>query len=597
MSQPASTQATTDRPTAPVDGQPKAPNAGGPNSSDGDHAAANVPAPKPSNPARRFIVIGVVAVVAVFAILWLVRTVSYNLIHASTDDAYVTGNTVNVSPFIAGTLSQLLVNEGDHVKRGQLIARLDDSQQQAALQQAQAAYDAARSQLPEAETTVKFQQQTTDAAVAKAQANLRAQQARTSGAADLVRLSRQTIQSQIDQAQAQVSTARANALQADLSVNERLASQNVAASAVAAAMHGRDALRAKIEGATADVARAEADLARYATLLKQEAVTQQQYDAVAAQAADVRSNLASLQQQVDQAETQVAQAQANERQAATSVSVARQAAVAAHRQVDVAVAGARLAAAGRPQIGINQRNLSSSADTEQGSVADIATAKAGQTQVEVSKQRVLTTRAQVAQAKAALDNAKVELSYTYVYAPSDGQVVRKSTNPGSSVSPGQTLVTLAQDGAIWITANFKETQLGEVRVGQPVEIEIDALPGRHLEGVVASISDATGASTSLLPPDNATGNFTKVVQRIPVRIALAPPKSDAEAEALKLLRQGMSVIVGVDIRDKTEHPDRVPANYEGQPQSFATPPAPSNSTSPGTIPVPGDTGKDLDSKS
>jgi membrane fusion protein (multidrug efflux system) len=531
-----------------------------------ENQATNAPeTAKVVNPRQRAITYVIVGVAAIAAVVWLTRTISFAYTHQTTDDAYVTGNTVNVSPLISGTLSQLLVNEGDTVKRGQLIARLDDSQVQAALHQAQAAYDAAKSALPEAETTVKFQEETAKAALEKAQAGLQAQKARTAGSGDLIKLSKETTFNQIAQARAQANSTMALAAEADAQVNDREASAKVAQAGVVSAQKGVLALRAKLGGARSDVSRTQADLERYSTLLKQEAVTQQQYDSVASQAANAASALNSLQQQIAQAESQVTQAQATASQAQTAVIVARRAAAAAHSQVEVAKAGIKLAEAGRPQIAVNERNFNSSIQTEAGNTADIASAQAGMTQVDVYKQRVATTRAQVAQAKAVLDNAKVQLGYTYIYAPADGQVVRKAVNVGASVASGQTLVVIAQNDAIWVTGNFKETQLGSMRVGQTAEVEIDALPGVKFEAVVASINETTGAATSLLPPDNATGNFTKVVQRIPVRIAFLPPKDDAAAQNLKLVRQGMSVVAVVDITDKTPHPDRVPSKYDGDP--------------------------------
>src|SRR5439155_14742209 len=124
-------------------------------------------------------------------------------------------------------------------------------------------------------------------------------------------------------------------------------------------------------------------------------------------------------------------------------------------------------------------------------------------------------------------------------------------NPGSALSPGQTILTMTSGDSVWVDANLKETQLTDVRQGQTAEVEVDSFPGREFNGRVESISRATGASTSLLPPDNASGNFTKVVQRIPVRIRLLPaePKDEkhiAREEHIRNLRQGMSVVVTID---------------------------------------------------
>jgi membrane fusion protein (multidrug efflux system) len=152
--------------------------------------------------------------------------------------------------------------------------------------------------------------------------------------------------------------------------------------------------------------------------------------------------------------------------------------------------------------------------------------------------RLATAKLQGAQA--ARDNAALQLSYTRVTAPASGIVSRKQVEPGQLVQVGQPLFTIVTDTGVFVTANFKETQLSDLRVGQPVEIEVDAYGGTAT-GCVESVSAATGSKFALLPPDNATGNFTKVVQRVPVRIHV---KQGLGAD--RPLRPGMSVTVHVD---------------------------------------------------
>ena len=145
--------------------------------------------------------------------------------------------------------------------------------------------------------------------------------------------------------------------------------------------------------------------------------------------------------------------------------------------------------------------------------------------------------------QAALDDAKLQLSYTSVIAPETGTVSKKQVEVGQLVQPGQTLMSIVADTGTWVTANFKETQLNKMHVGQPVTIEVDAYPGAEVEGKVQSLSGATGARFALLPPDNATGNFTKVVQRLPVRIEITKGLGPNRP-----LRPGMSVVAHVDTR-------------------------------------------------
>ena len=144
-------------------------------------------------------------------------------------------------------------------------------------------------------------------------------------------------------------------------------------------------------------------------------------------------------------------------------------------------------------------------------------------------------------AEAALVLAKLQLSYTRVFAQEDGQITRLTVREGQMVQPGQPLAALVPDRT-YVVANFKETQIGRMRPGQAVEIEIDAYAGRKLEGKVESIADGTGSRFSLLPPDNASGNFVKVVQRVPVRIAWVNPPVDLP------LRPGLSADVTVHVR-------------------------------------------------
>lgn len=156
---------------------------------------------------------------------------------------------------------------------------------------------------------------------------------------------------------------------------------------------------------------------------------------------------------------------------------------------------------------------------------------------------VRLAEARLAGARATVDNARLQLSYTKVAAPVSGTVARKAVEVGQLVQPGQTLLSVVADTGVYVTANFKETQLVDLKVGQPVEIDVDAYGGAKAEGVVESISGASGAKFALLPPDNATGNFTKVVQRVPVRVRITRGLG-----AARPLRPGMSVEAHVTTR-------------------------------------------------
>jgi membrane fusion protein (multidrug efflux system) len=182
---------------------------------------------------------------------------------------------------------------------------------------------------------------------------------------------------------------------------------------------------------------------------------------------------------------------------------------------------------------------------------DLARSKIAEAQAKLSQSdqvEALTREAQaraeqahaaIATAEAAKALAELDLSYTKIFAPSDGVVSKKNLSVGQQIATGQNVVQLVP-AARWVTANFKETQLDRMRVGQPVEIRIDAYPGRKLQGRIESFSGATGARFALLPPDNASGNFTKVVQRVGVRVHVAQTPDGID------LRPGMSAVVDVD---------------------------------------------------
>jgi membrane fusion protein (multidrug efflux system) len=180
-----------------------------------------------------------------------------------------------------------------------------------------------------------------------------------------------------------------------------------------------------------------------------------------------------------------------------------------------------------------QAAYAASSETARGSSFNIAGANA----------QVRAADARLAAAEAALDAARLQLEYAVVTAPVSGHVAKKNLERGQQVAAGQPVMAIVADGPVWVVANLKETQLAKVKPGESVEIEVDAFAGGKLTGEVASIQSATGARFSLLPPDNASGNYTKVVQRIPVRINL----TGAGPSAARLV-PGMSVTVAIDTR-------------------------------------------------
>lgn len=254
---------------------------------------------------------------------------------------------------------------------------------------------------------------------------------------------------------------------------------------VTEAEHQLQAAQAAVVAADANNTKAQLDLQRYKPLVEKDVISKQQFDAAVA-AAD--SNKADLEQ-----------AKANLEAAQAAVRVAK--------------------------------------DRVAQSQASYKNALTGPQLVAIQKARADQAAAQVQQAQAALDQAKLNLSYTQIKAPVAGIITKKSVEVGQNVSVGQNMATLVSLDDVWITANFKETQLEHMRPGQPVIITVDAYGGRRYDGKVTQIGGATGSVLSLFPPENATGNYVKVVQRVPVRIDL----TDRSQNSDHLLRPGLSV--------------------------------------------------------
>lgn len=310
----------------------------------------------------------------------------------------------------------------------------------------------------------------------------------------LVKLDPRDYENKVQQAEAAIEKARLQAQSARVSIN--LASQNAQAnttqaqgevsSAIAAistakaavneAQAGIPAAQAEVAQAEANLQKARADYTRYNNLFKQGAIPRQQLDTTRAAYQVAQAQRSAAQQGVQQARAQLAQAQES-----------------------VARAQAELA----------------------GSKGGVEQATASGVQTEVNRSEYAAAGAAIAQAQASLKDAQLQLSYTNITAPSGGRIGRKSAEVGQRVQPGQPLMAIVSN-EYWVVANFKETQLEQIQPGQPVEIKLDAFPHHPFVGRVDSISPASGAQFALLPPDNATGNFTKIVQRIPVKVVFEP---------------------------------------------------------------------------
>ncbi len=320
----------------------------------------------------------------------------------------------------------------------------------------------------------------------------------------------QSAQSALQLAQRQANTASSNialakgragaqTIQAKGGVAGATAAISAAQSAVAEARTGIPVAKAQLAQAQANFRKAELDYKRYQTLVEDGAVARQQLDSSEAAYEVARSSRDAAQLGVRQAEARLAQAQ--------------------------------------DKVITAQAQLSQS----QGTLED---AGATALQTNVRQNEYASARAAIDQAKVALKEAQLQLSYTNLKAPSRGRIGRKSVEVGQRVQPGQPLLAIVEN-QVWVVANFKETQLERMRPGQEAEVKLDALPGHIFKGKVESVAPASGAQFSLLPPDNATGNFTKIVQRIPVKVLLEPQSTRGYES---LLTPGMSAAVSVTVK-------------------------------------------------
>jgi membrane fusion protein, multidrug efflux system len=251
----------------------------------------------------------------------------------------------------------------------------------------------------------------------------------------------------------------------------------------------------------------------------------------------------------EQARAQVVAAEAEAIRAAADVQryerLLQSGAVSRH-ETDTAVATNRSAAA---NLEAARRAEQAAADTlrqEEALVAQekarLASAMAAPDQVAYSRAQAEQAAAQIAQLEAAVRQAELDVSYTRIVAPETGRITRKSVEPGGYVQVGETLFSIVPD-QVWVVANYKETQLRFMRAGQPATVRVDAYPDRRFRGHVDSIQAGSGAAFSLLPPENATGNYVKVVQRVPVKIVIDEPPDPAH-----VLGPGMSVVPEVKVR-------------------------------------------------
>lgn len=361
----------------------------------------------------------------------------YSRAFESTDNAFIDGSVVQISPRIPGQVLSVYVQDNQHVNKGDLIAEIDPRDYQTQLDQAQAGLKTTTAHEAGAQSGMDLTSVVTGAVLVQATAGWDASRDQVS-----------VLQAQVTHAQAQMTAAEAEA-------------------------H-----------------RASDDAQRYKTLHDKDEVSRQLLDRAETDARATAANLDAARQEVAAAKAQLELAEKQVQQAHGKLQEARSAPM---------------------QVRVRENDLQSASSQKE-------------------------------QQSAAVQQAELNLSYTKIYAPESGYITKKSVEPGNFVQPGQVLMALVSD-RLWVTANFKETQLEHMRSGQPVTVKVDAYPQLKLHGHVDSIQSGSGARFSLLPPENATGNYVKVVQRVPVKIVI-----DGAPSPEFRLGPGLSVIPEVKVR-------------------------------------------------
>ncbi len=458
-------------------------------------ARAEQPAPKPSetsSTAKRRWWVWVAGSILVLLVLiegipWVVTAAST----VSTDDAYVNGHVTLVAPRVPGQVTRVLVDDNNRVRKGDLLVQLDKEPYQ-------------------------VQVEIATAAVATAQAALVSAKAEVRGLEGLARSQRFNLQHAIEQLDNQVAELRSRA--------------------------------ATLQAKRATLARARADYERERPLVKEGAVSRQEFDAYTEALAVAQADLDKTQQDVAQIRARlglppkpdmggdVADVPADLDQTFSGVKEAQ-----LRLQQTVGQLGVTYSFDASPK----QMMAEFYKRDPEGNIDRILA------QILKEAPAVKQAEAKVAEAQSNLDQANLNLRYCDVVAEIDGVVTRRDVNPGDNVVAGQSMMALRSLTEIWVDANFKETQLAKLRIGQPVDLDVDMYGGhQRFRGRISGFTMGTGSTLALLPAENATGNFVKVVQRLPVRIELLDYDPDRTP-----LFIGLSVTPYVYINEKPTGPD------------------------------------------
>ncbi|MEP6925250.1 MAG: HlyD family secretion protein [Pyrinomonadaceae bacterium] len=451
-----------------------------------------------------YIISGIVLASAIAGFGWWLYARQF----ATTDDALIQGNISLISPKITARVAKIYVEDNQAVKKDDLLVELEANEVTAKLEKARATLLTAQASLEKAKANVTLTRADSQAGLNQASSNLQT----ANNTIEQTKIASSIRQNGIAQAQSRAEMAEA-------SVRQMQAQIPAAAASIAQAKAQVTAAKSKD-----DVARLESERDR--ALFQVGDVSKQKLDLSNRELSESSAGLTSAEKGVEIAEARL---------------------VTLHRQVEFEAAHAREAQTGIQAAendyrqSIAQVNVVASQADE--SAGRLAQARALPARVAVDQSEVNIAEANIAEAQAALTEAEIELQNTKIYAPQDGFISQKAVQTGQLVQPDSSLMMVTQPG-IWVVANYKETQIERIQIGQPVDIYVDAYPSVTFHGRVESFQAGTGSRFSILPTENATGNFVKVVQRISVKIVF-----DEMPDSRKyLLFPGMSVVPKIRIR-------------------------------------------------
>lgn len=416
-----------------------------------------------------FLIIGV-------AVYFYVQSLKY----VSTEDAFIEGDIVQISPKVSGIISKVNITDNQFVKKGQLLFQIDPRDYQTQLNSARASLNSAIYSQKQSVINKYITSVTSNALVKQA----------SSG---------------VEFSNAGIQLAKQQSLIAKIGINSALenykASQNVVAQG-----------KAQVQSDSSRLRLAEADLHRYKGLYEMGAISKQQYDDAVT---DFQVSRSDLEQDIKKIDTSINKMNADREAYNASVIAYRQ----SKDQIAQSYASQGESVGKLNQVNTVPQNITLSQLQEQSAIAEIKRLQAN------------------------LKQAQLNLSYTKIYAPINGRIARRNVRKGAYIAVGQgALALVPQD--VWVVANFKETQLEHMKVGQKAFIKVDTYPDKEFEGKVNSFQHGTGSKFSLFPPENAVGSFVKVVQRLPVKITF----DDKTYNSKYILVPGMSVEPKVKIK-------------------------------------------------